>query len=194
MVRYQLWCLWGKRLSEPQCMSDQITRTSLHISATQMHKARKTEFCCWSKKSLCLLLNPVFPDARSLLVIYREDKIGPSSPRAYSTVSPASREWQHRHMHISSRPASLLHLVSPNACFFVPPDENLVILKLQAQVEIKLTHTNSLSHQRSCASPHCPLPSFPIPQRTVRPGDYPATFPSPGMPPKSSRRGGWEIW
>lgn len=159
MVRYQLWCLWGKRLSEPQCMSDQITRTSLHISATQMHKTRKTEFCCWSKKSLCLLLNPVFSDARSLLVTYREDKIGPSSPRAYSTVSPASRDWQHRHMHISSRPASLLHLVSPNACFFCPSRWKPCDLEAAGSSRNQ-THTHKLSEP----SKELCIPSLPTPK------------------------------
>lgn len=69
---------------------------------------------------------------------------------------------------------------------FLPPDENLMILRVQlpAQLEIRLTHMKSLSHQRSCAPPDCPLPSFLIMQRTVRPGDHPANFPSPGTPPK----------
>lgn len=65
-------------LPEPQGMSEHITRTSLHLSATQMHKARKTGVL-QTNKSLCLLLNPLFPGASRLPVTYREeDKAGPT--------------------------------------------------------------------------------------------------------------------
>lgn len=139
-----------------------LTKLQELLCTSQLHKCtkqEKQEFCCWSKKSLCLLLNPVFPDARSLLVTYREDKIGPSSPRAYSTVSPASRDWQHRHMHISSRPASLLHLVSPNACFFCPSRWKPCDLEAAGSSRNQ-THTHKLSEP----SKELCIPSLPTPK------------------------------
>lgn len=143
-------------LPEPQCMSDHITRTSLHISATQMHKARKTGVR--QTKNHCLLLYPVFPDASSLPVTYREDEIGPSNPRAHPQHH--LRAEIGNNMHISSSTPVLLHLVSPNACFFCPSRWKPGDLEGTAACSTRnQTHTHKISEpSKQLCTPWLPTP------------------------------------